>query len=180
MDSMCSFNFGHGIYSYSAYVHILGAIMDVSCNLSPENLCRAKEAKMQRQGDNRSYMQVLQSLFLLITGRTESSPVCLQWQVEWSVLQSASSSTRPNTGANAYFMSLWPGFWGHQGVLQLPLSQVRLIWETWTWWHELVIHKAWWVLCLMFNLSHHHGTIQTCRVPADLLTTNPDWTRCLT
>ena len=88
--------------------------------LSPENVCRARGAKMQCLGDDRSYMQVLLSLSLSITGRTECSPVCLQWQAEQSVLQSASSSMWPETGANAYFMSQWPRVWAHWGVLQQP------------------------------------------------------------
>ena len=80
MDSMCSFNFTlTGIYSYSAYVHILGAIMDVSCNLCLQKICAGPEG--------------LRCNVLGMTGHI-CRYCCLFFcwlQVEQSVLQSASS-----------------------------------------------------------------------------------------
>ena len=87
----------------SAYVHMLDAIMDISCNLCLQKICARPEGPRCNVSGMTVHICRYCCLFLLITGSMECSPVCLQWQVERSVPQSASSGRQ-----NRMFSSLPP------------------------------------------------------------------------
>ena len=170
--------------------------------LSPENLCWARGAKMQCLGDDRSYMQVPLSLYLLITvERSVLQPASSgRWNGVFSNLPLVACDLRrvpvPTSWANDLGSELIEGcsnnplsYWW---LAHVPKGQLHAVYQavpvpdstnlgnmdtvTWT-----GVTRG-----LMGSLPHVYSKTSTwidahcCRVLADCLTTKPDWTRCFT